>query len=231
MSDKWQQINLRLDAELAQALRELKQGHDESVSEVVLRLLRKVVRQSLGASGVPAGRSNLQGRVPRGAVRGGGGRSGKPLASGGRAAPRGAGPGKPWAAPAAGAAEDGTRRPKRGAGKPWAAPAAGAAEDGTRRPKRGAGKPWAAPAAGAAEDGERRPAWGSAAPRGARPIAGKPGRPPRPQRFDDGSEPRRGKFGSGTARPRSPRPSAALGTAKGGLKRPAKAKGRRSTGR
>jgi hypothetical protein len=116
MSEKWQQINVRLDAELAQALRDMKQGHDESLSEVVIRLLRKLVRKQspLGAYGAPAGRSGVKGTGARGGF--GAGRRGKAVAPGGRAAAGVAGKGKvfpPRAAPAAGAwvAAEGKRRP------------------------------------------------------------------------------------------------------------------------
>ena len=109
MSDKRQQISLKLDAELAQALREMKQGHDESLAEVVVRLLRKAVRQSpAGARGAPAGRSNPKLGTGRGAIVGG--RRGKPMASAGRAGFGVTASGKPWGpAPGAGAIEGGKR--------------------------------------------------------------------------------------------------------------------------
>lgn len=96
MPDKWQQINLRLDAELAQALRELKRGHDESIAEVVLRLLRKAVRQTPAARGKPDARSGAHGaRGARGAL--GAARRGKPLAREERGGSRGTARGKPFA--------------------------------------------------------------------------------------------------------------------------------------
>jgi hypothetical protein len=95
MSDKWQLINLKLDAGLAQALRDMKRGHDESLSEVVIRLLEKVVRQSTaGARGAPDGRVNPKAATRRGGF--GTGRKGKPMAPAGRAAPGVAGKGKPF---------------------------------------------------------------------------------------------------------------------------------------
>src|SRR5688572_23832279 len=140
MSDKWQQINLRLDAPLAQALRELKQGHDESLSEVIIRLLRKVVRVvPSGSRGAPLGRQNPRGgAVARGSV--GGKRRGKP-APAGRGASRVAAPGKPWVARAPGAWEaDGNaeparpRAPRRSGGKPGPAWTQGL--EGTSEPRR-----------------------------------------------------------------------------------------------
>ena len=140
MSDKWQQINLRLDAPLAQALRELKQGHDESLSEVVIRLLRKLVRVvPAGSRGAGFGRTNAKGGAGRGAA--GANRRSKPAAAG-RGAARVAAPGKPWAArpPAAWGAEGeaeaparGPRGPRRSAGKP---PAPWAQGDGADQPRR-----------------------------------------------------------------------------------------------
>src|SRR5688572_14155768 len=118
MSDKWQQINLRLDAPLAQALRELKQGHDESLSEVVIRLLRKLVRVvPAGSRGAGFGRTNAKGGAGRGAA--GANRRSKPAAAG-RGAARVAAPGKPWAArpPAAWGAEGDADEPARGAAAP-----------------------------------------------------------------------------------------------------------------
>jgi hypothetical protein len=109
MSDKRQQINLKLEPELARALRDLKQGHDESLSEVVIRLLRKLVRLN------PAGARGARFSNPKGGGRGafGADRRGKAMAPG-RTAPRGAGKGKPFVRreepPAEGAAaEDGQR--------------------------------------------------------------------------------------------------------------------------
>jgi len=97
MPDKWQEINLRLDAELAQALRDLKRGHDESLAEVVLRLLRKAVRLNPAARGMPDARSSAKGaRGGRGAF--GGSRRGKPPAREDRGGARGAGKGKPFVA-------------------------------------------------------------------------------------------------------------------------------------
>jgi len=100
MPDKWQEINLRLDGELAQALRDLKRGHDESLSEVVLRLLRKAVRQNPAARGMPDARAGAKGaRSGRGAF--GATRRGKLPARAERAAradrgSRGGGQGKPF---------------------------------------------------------------------------------------------------------------------------------------
>jgi hypothetical protein len=173
MADKWQQISLKLDAELAQVLREMKQGHDESLAEVVIRLLKRVVRQHQpSAREMPAGRANPKGRTARGAV--GAGRRGKP-APAGRAGSRGAAPGKPWAAPAAtGRARSAAAAP----GKSWAAPAAAewSDEGGKRAPARAA-----APAAAkwSGEGGQRAPARAAAparGPRGPRRIAGKVGK-------------------------------------------------------
>jgi hypothetical protein len=97
MPDKWQEINLRLDAELAHALRELKRGHDESLAEVVLRLLRKAVRQNPGQRGVPEARSRAKGaRNERGGF--GGTRRGPTIAREARGASRGPARGKPFAA-------------------------------------------------------------------------------------------------------------------------------------
>jgi hypothetical protein len=191
MADKWQLINLKLDAELAQALRELKQGHDESMSEVVLRLLRRLVRQNAAARGAPTGRPSSGGRGGRAAA--GSGRKGKPVATGGRGAPRLAAPGKPWAA---------------------AAPAASAWPD---------------------EEGKRGAAWAAPTPpRRARRAAGKPsiaGKTPRPRQVDAAIEPRSRNFRAVAGRPRSAQPKTELGTSEYRAKRPAKAKGRRSTGR
>lgn len=97
MPDKWQEIKLRLDAELADALRELKRGHDESLSEVVLRLLRKAVRQSPTNRGIPDARSGAQGaRGGRNAF--GASRRGKAPARAPRAGSRGAAHTKPFVA-------------------------------------------------------------------------------------------------------------------------------------
>lgn len=149
MSDKWQQINLRLDGELAQALREMKQGHDESLSEVVIRLLKRSVRQSsAGARGASAGRPSSKARAGRGAV--GAGRKRKPTAPMGRAASGVAAGKKPWVAPAAGARAEGSKRdpdwvppPARGsrriAGKPTRPqPLAGSSEPRRRNFRAGA---------------------------------------------------------------------------------------------
>jgi hypothetical protein len=96
MPDKWQQINLRLEAPLAQALRELKRGHDESLSEVILRLLWKAVRQNPAARGAPDARSSARGgRAARGTY--GAGRGPKPPAREDRGGSRGAAKGKPFA--------------------------------------------------------------------------------------------------------------------------------------
>ena len=113
MSEKWQQISLKLDGELAQVLRDMKQGHEESLSDVVIRLLKKVVRQSSGgARGAPPGRSNPRAAGGRGGF--GAGKRGKPMAPAAPAQYGVAAPGKrsaPRAAPAAGAW--GTPRGKR----------------------------------------------------------------------------------------------------------------------
>jgi hypothetical protein len=111
MSDKWQQINLKLEAELAQALRDVKLGHDESLSEVVIRLLWKAVRQNAAARGVPIIRGNERGTGRR--AFGTGGR-GKAAAPAGRAAPGAAPKGKRFAPRAAGAwdAAEGKRGPE-----------------------------------------------------------------------------------------------------------------------
>jgi hypothetical protein len=95
MPEKWQEINLRLDAELAQALRDLKRGHDESLAEVVLRLLRKAVRLNPANRGMPDARSSAKGaRGGRGAF--GAARRGKPPAREARGGSRGAAKGKPF---------------------------------------------------------------------------------------------------------------------------------------
>jgi hypothetical protein len=131
MAEKWQQISLKLDGELAQVLRDMKQGHEESLSEVVLRVLRKTLRPSTSAApgrsgatrGAPPGRSNPKGAGGRGAF--GAGARGKPMPE--DAAEYGApAPGKPFApraAPAAGAwnAPRGKRK-AAGAGAPRFAP-------------------------------------------------------------------------------------------------------------
>ena len=91
MPDKWQQINLRLDAELAHALRELKRGHDESLAEVVLRLLRKAVRVAPATRGAADARNAKAGRGGRGAF---GGRRGKSVAREDRGGTRGAAAGR-----------------------------------------------------------------------------------------------------------------------------------------
>jgi hypothetical protein len=107
MSDKRQPISLKLDPELAQALREMKQGHDESVSDVIIRLLRKLVRQNpagargarslggRGAGGHGAGFPSPKGAAGRGAF--GTDRRGKAMAPN-RPASRGAARGKPFVA-------------------------------------------------------------------------------------------------------------------------------------
>lgn len=92
MPDKWQEINLRLDAELAHALREMKRGHDESLAEVVLRVLRKTVRQNPGNRGMPEGRSSGT-RAGRAAFTGT--RTGKSIAREDRGRSRGAAKGRP----------------------------------------------------------------------------------------------------------------------------------------
>ena len=103
MSDKWQQINLKLEAPLAQALRDLKHGHDEPLSEVILRLLWKAVRQQnpLGGRGAVAGRSRGGRSRDGGARESAGGRGGfaadrrgKAAAPRGRAAKAAAGKGR-----------------------------------------------------------------------------------------------------------------------------------------
>jgi hypothetical protein len=167
MSDKWQLINLKLDAELAQVLREMKQGHDESLAEVIIRLLRKVARVNpAGARGAPIGRSSARGRTGRGAVGAGG--KGKPRGSAGRAAPGVAARGRPRSAPAAEwAAEGATRNPE------WVA------EQPSRGPRRNGGNvggntgrgPRPQPFGGASEP--RRPRFqpGKGVARPARPRA------------------------------------------------------------
>jgi len=130
MSDKWQQINLKLEAPLAQALRDLKHGHDDPLSEVILRLLWKAVRQQnpLGGRGAPAGRSRAKGAGARGAF--GADRRGKAAAPRGRAAGRAGGKGRspfpPKEAPAAG---------------DWSAEGASAAPRPPRAPRKFGGKP------------------------------------------------------------------------------------------
>lgn len=86
--DKWQEINLRLDGELAQSLRELKRGHDETLAEVVLRVLRKAVGQNPAHRGF--GDARAGGRAGRAAS--GAGRKGKPLARQDRGQPQFAAP-------------------------------------------------------------------------------------------------------------------------------------------
>jgi len=215
MSDKWQQISLKLDADLAQALREMKQGHDESLSEVVVRVLKRAVRQSSptalrpargerpvrgerpmrGERPVRGGRSNATGGSGRGAV--GTGRKGKPVISAGRAGSGAAARGKPWAAPAASASE-------------WA-------ESGKPAPA------WAAP-----QRGLRRSTGKPGKPGPGKPGPGKPGRAPRPQQLEGSAEPRRRSFRTSAG---GPRPSEALGTTSERPRRPRKAKGRPSNGR
>lgn len=199
MSDKWQLINLKLDAELAQALRELKQGHDESLSEVVLRLLRRLVRQtSAGARGAPTGRSNPKGRPGRGAA--GVRRAGKPVAAG-RGASRVAAPGKPWEAPAAPAwdAGEGTR------GAAWGAP-----------PQRGARR-----VGGKAGAGGKTGTTGSKTGKPPRSPQVGGSNAPRRRSFRAGA-------GEDTLRAPRPRPAPGA-HAEGRPGRPRKAKGRRST--
>lgn len=141
MSEKWQLINLKLDGELAQGLRDMKLGHDESLSEVVMRLLRKVVRQAAPAPRVaPPGRSspragsNPRAGSGRGAL-GAGKRRGKPLAPAASAEYGGAAPGqRPPRRPAPAA---GARGPARGKRKHPGAAAPARFEPGPRRP----GKP------------------------------------------------------------------------------------------
>ena len=132
MSDKWQQINLRLEAPLAHALRDMKHGHDEPLSEVILRLLWKAVRQQnpVGGRSATAGRSKSGRSKDSGAAgRGGFGaaRRGKAVASRGRAAAGAGGKGRqpfaPREAPAAieGGGEGASmppRAPRNVAGKP-----------------------------------------------------------------------------------------------------------------
>lgn len=149
MSEKWQQISLKLEGELAQALREMKQGHEESLADVVIRLLKKVVRQSSpGPRVAPGGRSNARAAAGRGAF--GAGKRGQPMApaapaeygvaaSGKRSAPRAA---------AAGAAAWGASRGKRkpaGAGAPrrFFVPAPGKPGKASRpqQPLDGSGEP------------------------------------------------------------------------------------------
>jgi hypothetical protein len=129
MSEKWQQISLKLDGELAQALRDMKQSHEESVADVVIRLLKKMVRHMSPAPSVaPRGRPSAKGAAGRGAF--GGGKRGKPVAPAPSAEYGGAAPGRrsaPRAAPAAEAATGAWGAP-RGKRKP-----AGA---GSRAPRR-----------------------------------------------------------------------------------------------
>jgi hypothetical protein len=171
MADKWQQISLKLDTRLAQGLRDMKQGHDESVAEVVLRLLRKAVRQShAGDHDAPTGRSNPRAAGGRGAVRAGG--KGKPPRPAGRAGSGGAAPGKPWAAPAAaaGSAEGGQRK------RPWVAAPPGAS-------RRIAGKaPRTQALDGASEPRRRNARAGAAGPRSMRPSDAQGAAEERPKR-------------------------------------------------
>ena len=139
MSDKWQQINVRLEAPLAQALRDMKQGHDESLAEVILRLLWKEVRRQAAQGGAPVGRSNAKGAGGRGAAFG---RRGK-AAPGGRAVG-----GRAVGGRAAGG-RGGTRKPfaprEAPAGRAWGAEGAkgGPAEASAppRAPRTFGGKP------------------------------------------------------------------------------------------
>jgi hypothetical protein len=142
MSDRWQQISLRLDAELAQALREMKQGHDESLSEVVIRMLKKVVRQSTaGARGapmgrsVPRGRTASRGRTGRGAV--GAGSDGKPRRIGGKVAK------VPRSQQLEGSSEPRKRNVRAGTAGPRSmrpSDALGAAEDSLKAPRKPRGR-------------------------------------------------------------------------------------------
>lgn len=133
MSDKWQQISLRLDADLARVLRDMKQSHAESVSDVVLRLLRKAVRQSLpGPRGAVPGRVSPKAATGRGAF--GDGKRGKPVAlaapaeydvaaQGKRSAPRAAPAAAAWGAPRGKRKPAGTAKPRRFIPAPSVAPA------------------------------------------------------------------------------------------------------------
>lgn len=218
MSDKWQQISLKLEADLAQALREMKQGHDESLSEVVIRLLKRAVRQNptgpLSARGARPARGDRPARGAR-PVRGErpvrGGRSNATVSSGRGAVGNGRKGKPPLSADRAGSGA-----PARG--KPWAAPAASEWAEGSNKPK---------------------PAWSAAPQRGLRRSAGKPSKPgpgrpvraPRPQPIEGSSEPRRRPFRAGAEGPRSVGTSAEQGTASDRPKRPRKPKGRPANGR
>jgi hypothetical protein len=187
MSNKWQPINLKLEAPLAQALREMKQGHDEPLSEVILRLLWKAVRQQnpLGGRGPSAGRSRTRGDGERGAF-GAGGR-GKAPGPRGRAAGATGGKGrKPFVPKEAPAADD------------WSGERAAAAPPRPRPPRALADKPGkpARPrplrASGEAPKRPFRP--GNKAPRVFRPsnerdtLEGRPRRPRKP----NGARPAKG---------------------------------------
>lgn len=203
MSDKWQQISVKLDAELAQALRDMKQGHTESVSDVVIRLLRKAVRQSSPAPRVaPPGRGSPKSGAGRGAF--GAGKRGTPMAPAASAEYGAAAEGKPFA-PRAAAGAWGAPRGKRkpaGAGKPRRFIPAPSSASGPRR-------------AGKASRPQQLEGAGEARTRGFRPRADGPSA--------DG--PRAG--GPRAGGPRGRRASAELGTAEDRPKRPRKTKGRR----
>lgn len=96
MPEKWQEIKLRLDADLADALRDLKRGHDETLAEVVLRLLRKAVRPNPASYGGPDARSGARGARSASGARGafGAARRGKAVAREDRGGSRGTSRGK-----------------------------------------------------------------------------------------------------------------------------------------
>jgi hypothetical protein len=180
MSDKRQQIGLKLDPELAQALREMKQGHDESLSEVVIRLLRKLVRQNAGARGAPF--PNGRGAANRGAFATG--RRGKAMAPG-RTGSRAASKGKPFTprevpAAEARAATDGKRNP---AGA-WAPPRASRKRTGKvgrvfrPQPIDGSGEAWR----GDAHSPKRAGAGGPRSNRMGDAFGSAEGRPKRPRK-------------------------------------------------
>lgn len=138
MSDKWQQINLKLEAPLAQALRDLKHGHDEPLSEVILRLLWKVVRQQnpLGGRGAAPGRAKGGRSRDGGAREGAGGRGGFAANRRGKtAAPRAR------AAGAGGKARKGFVPRETPAAGDWDAEGASAPPRAPRAPRPVAGKP------------------------------------------------------------------------------------------
>jgi hypothetical protein len=161
MSEKWQQISLKLDGGLAQVLRDMKQGHEESLSDVVLRVLKKALRPSSGDTrGAPPGRPNPKAAGGRGAF--GAGRRGKPPAAAAPAEYGAAPPGKSFAPRApAGAGARGGPRGKR-------PPAAGAQRfaPGPRKPGK-ASRP--RPLGGASEVAGRDSRARTAAPRPPRP--------------------------------------------------------------